>query len=131
MKMLVRSALFAGMLLSGASGLMASQTSNWFNEWYRAKYGRSSPMEKARQKTEQANTAYREEAAPSVARPADIWFESLWKTKYGRNSPIEDARFRAERENVAYREEAAPKAAPNTWFEDLWRAKYGRSSPRK
>lgn len=129
MRILVRSALFTGMLLTGASGLMASQTSNWFNEWHRSKLGRSSPIEEARQRAEQANTAYREEAAPQAT--ANTWLEDLWKTKYGRNSPIEDARLRAEQENTAYREEAAPKAPPNIWFEDLWRAKYGRSSPLK
>jgi len=132
MKTLVRNVLVIGALATSASGLMAAPASNsWFEQWYKAKYGRSSPTEDARQRAEQANTAYREETTPRTATSANTWLENFWRAKYGRSSPIEEARLRAERESTAYREEVTPKPAmpANTWRDDFWKAKYGRPFP--
>ena len=59
----------------------------WFEDRWRAKYGRNSPMEEARQRAERANTAYREEVAPNTAMPANTWLNDFWKAKYGRPFP--------------------------------------------
>jgi hypothetical protein len=97
MKTFVRSILFTGALVMGANGLMAAQgTNSWFEQWYRTKFGRNSPMEEARQKAERANTAFREETTHEVTAPANTWFEQWYKTKFGRSSPREEARQKAE-----------------------------------
>jgi len=130
MKTSIRSLLFSAVLVIGANGLMASPASNtWSGEWYRAKFGRSSPLEEARQRAEQANTAYRQETTHEAASPADSSREQFFKAKFGRYSPMEEARQRAERANTAYREEttsASPSPA-NDWLEQWHRAKFGRS----
>src|SRR5439155_10105347 len=106
MKTFVRSILFTGALVMGANGLMAAQTSNaWMDQWYRAKFGRSSPAEESRLKAEQASTAFREETRHEAAGPANAWFEQWYKAKFGRNSPAEEARQRAEKESTAFRNE--------------------------
>jgi len=72
MKMFVRSILFTSVIAMGANGLIAGSASDrWIDQWYRAKFGRSSPMEEARQKAEQKNTAFREESTPEVGQPAN------------------------------------------------------------
>lgn len=132
MTTLVRNFLVTSALALSTNGLMAAQANNsWFEQWYKAKYGRSSPTEEARQRAEQANTAYREEAGPK-ATPTNTWFEDFWRAKYGRSSPREEARLRKERANTAYREETTPKPVmpANTWRDDFWKAKYGRPYPR-
>jgi hypothetical protein len=112
----------------GASGLAAMnpQTgTGWIDQWYRAKYGRATPMEEARLRAEQATVAYRGEVA-AAAKPATN-FETLWRVKYGRSSPMEEARLRAEQGVTAYREEAVQLAPPaDIRTEEFWRAKLGR-----
>ena len=60
-------------------------------------------MEEARQKAEQANTAFHEETAPRAesriepATPINSWRVQWFKAKYGRYSPMEEARQKAER----------------------------------
>src|SRR5258708_6757782 len=118
MKTFVRSILFTGALVMGANGLVASEATNsWLEQWYRAKYGRSSPAEEARQRAEQANTAFREESARKAAPPANAWFEQWYKAKFGRNSPMEEALQKAEGANTAFREETTREvtAPANTW----------------
>src|SRR6266852_9152273 len=120
MKTFVKSILFTGVLVMGANGLMASQASNsWLDQWYRAKYGRSSPAEEARQRAEQANTAFREETAADEVRPANAWLEQWYRAKFGRSSPMEEARQKAARANTAFREETTREVAPpaNAWME--------------
>lgn len=96
MKTLVKSILLTGALVIGANGLMAAPASNgWFEQWHKAKFGRSSPIEEARLKAERDNTAYREEVTPKAA-PADSSFENRWRAKYGRSSPLERARLKTE-----------------------------------
>src|SRR5258708_39195002 len=96
MKTFVRSILCVGALALGANGLFGAQVSNsWFEQWHRAKYGRSSPAEEARQKAENANTAFREE--PTAARPRNTWVEDWYKAKDGHPPPRPDARLEAER----------------------------------
>jgi len=85
-----------------AAGL-AQPTNSWQEQWFKAKYGRYSPMEEARQKAEQANTAFHEETTPRAERrrepatPSNSWREQWFKAKYGRYSPMEEARQKAER----------------------------------
>jgi hypothetical protein len=131
MKTFVRSILFTGALAMGANGLMAAPTSNsWIDQWYRAKFGRSSPMEEARQKAARANEAFREEPTSEVAKPANTWFDQWYRAKYGRSSPQEEARQKAERANTAFREEPPAVAWPaNDWLDQWYKAKYGRNSP--
>src|SRR6266851_3373620 len=109
MKTIARTILFTGTLVIAASGLMAASPSDsWLDQWYKAKYGRSSPTEEARQRAEQANTAFREETTPRTATSANTWLENFWRAKYGRSSPTEEARLRAERGSTAYREDVTP-----------------------
>jgi hypothetical protein len=131
MKTFARSILFTSALAMGANGLMATSSSNgWIDQWYRAKFGRSSPQEEARQKAERENEAFREESTSEVAKPANTWFDQWYRAKYGRSSPQEEARQKAERANIAFREEPTPAARPaNDWLEQWYKAKYGRSSP--
>ena len=124
MKVFVKAAFLAGVLASGAIAA-APDGSAWFDEWYKAKYGRPSPREEARINAERQATAYREEPAREIA-PVN-WFEQWFKAKYGRNSPQEDARIKAEGESSAFREEPAREIAPNDSFEQRYRAKYGRA----
>jgi hypothetical protein len=119
----------SGVLLAGtlAVGLNAAPASNdWFEQWYKAKYGRPSPSEEARLKAERESAASREETR-QIAAPGPSWIESHFKAKLGRNTPAEEARLKAEREAAAFREESARETAPaKTHFEEWFRAKYGR-----
>jgi hypothetical protein len=135
MRTFVKSILFTGALVIGANALMAAQASqpsnNWLDQFYKAKLGRSSPMEEARLKSERANTAYREEFALEVAGPANPWLEQFYRAKLGRNSPMEESRLRAEGANTAFREETTRDPRPaNNWFEQWYKAKFGRSAPK-
>ena len=123
--------LAAAVTLTASPFAIAQNSSNGFDEWYRAKYGRPSPVEEARIEAEQANTAYREVASTAALSPGNGWFEGWYRAKYGRPSPIEGARLEQYQANTAYREVAPVEAAPagNTWFEGWYRAKYGRPSP--
>ena len=133
MKTFLKSILFTSALVISTNSVMAMQMSNsWYEQWHKAKYGRSSPPEEARLNAERAAMAYREETAPKAAIPRNTWFEDFHRAKYGRSSPLEEARLKAERAATAYREEAAPKAGKpaDTWLDDFWSAKYGRPAPR-
>jgi len=135
MKNSVKSVLLAGALAMGANALMAARpvpaNDQWLDQFYRAKLGRSTPATEARMKAEEANTAFREEAAAEVAGPADPWLEQFYRAKLGRNSPMEESRLRTEGTNTAFREETTPPARPaNNWFEQFHKAKLGRSVPK-
>ena len=118
------------------TGGLAQRSDSWTEQYFRAKYGRSSPMEEARQKAEKATTAWREETAATASKVAprvnNSWTEQYFRAKFGRNSPMEEARQKAEKATTAWREEATTEVAPrvnNSWTEQYFRAKYGRSSP--
>ena len=116
-------------LTIAANGLMAaSPTSGWADQWFKAKHGRSSPSEEARQKAELANTAFREETPVNTAAPAPDWTEQYFKVKYGRSSPSAETRQKAELANTAFREETTADSAPPAlnWTEQYFRAKWGR-----
>lgn len=121
-------ALFAVGALFTASGFADS----WMEHYSKAKHGRSSPKEEARQKSELANTAWREEPSAEAAKRSETLAEQVFRAKYGRSSPSEEARQKSEQANTAWREElsSAEAAAPND-TEQVFRAKYGRSSPRE
>ena len=94
MKTSVRSIMLTAALAIGSNGLMAAPASNtWFEHWYKAKYGRSSPLEEARQRAERA--ALPAQPAPKEVRPANDWFEQWYRAKYGQASPRELARQKA------------------------------------
>lgn len=116
----------AGLMFAAAA--FAQSPNTWFEQYHKAKYGRYSPMEEARQRAEQANTAFHEEATTKAA-PRTDWVEQYFRAKFGRSSPMEEARQKAEQANTAFHEEVT-KAAPRTdWAEQYFRAKFGRSSP--
>lgn len=59
MKNVVRTVLFASVVVMGANGLMAALTNNdWRDQWYRAKFGRPSPAEEARLNEERSSIAF-------------------------------------------------------------------------
>jgi len=135
MKTSIKSVLLTGAVALGANALMAAQASqpsnNWVDQLYKAKLGRSSPAEEARQKAERANTAFREEATVEAAGPANPWLEQFYQAKLGRNSPMEESRLRTEGAKTAFREETIREARPaNSWFEQWYKAKFGRSGPK-
>lgn len=125
MKSLVRSILITSTLLVGTNGLMAQSGPTFFDQWYKAKYGRNSPAEEARLKAEQASSAYREEKAS--ARPArpKSYMDQFFKAKLGVYTPAEEARLRAERESSAYRAEPQPQVAPESYIDQWLRVKQG------
>jgi hypothetical protein len=126
MKAFVRGFVLTGTLVIAANGLIASQVSNdRYEQWYKAKYGRNSPQEEARQNAER-KTTFREEAVREIG-PANDWLDQLRKAKLGRSSVAEEARQRAEQPIPT--ETAGKGVRPaNTWLEDLRKAKLGRSS---
>ena len=90
MKTSVRSIMLTAALAIGANGLMAAASNTWFEQLYKAKYGRSSPLEEARQKAERA--VLPAQPAPKAMPPANDWFEQRYHAKYGQASPRELAR---------------------------------------
>ena len=116
--------LLASALAVGVNAAPASK--DWFEQWYKAKYGRPSPSEEARLKADRESAAFREETR-HVATPRSNWIEDHFKAKLGQNTPAEEARIKAERESSAFREEPARETAPaKTQSEEWFRAKYGR-----
>lgn len=126
-------------LLAGAG--LAQPSNPWFEQWFKAKYGRYSPMEEARQRTERANVALRAETAPQAASRTEAtpltnsWREQWFKAKFGRYSPMEEARQRVEQANAAFRGDITPIARAesttpvNSSREQWFKAKFGRYSP--
>jgi len=129
MKPFVRSTLLTGILMMVASSSMVAQTSNgWFEQWYRAKYGRPSPTEQARLNThQQVNAGSPVATPPSVAVSANGGFEQWYRAKYGRPSPTEEARLVAQQVNPASPEATPPTVASSAdrGFEQRYQAKYG------
>jgi hypothetical protein len=109
-----------------AAATPAQSSNAWMEQWNKAKTGRYSPMEEARQRAARADATNREEVAPKAVTPANTWFEDRWKAKNGRNSPAVEVSQRTEPSEPVVTKAATPA---NTWLEDRWRAKYGRSSP--
>ncbi len=132
MKSFVRIILCGGALAIGTSGLLSAQGNNgWFEQWHKAKFGRVTPLEEARQTAELANVAFREVGAGEAEPPARSWFDEWYRAKFGRSSPAEGARRKAELANTAFREEVVRELAPPTahWFDQWYRAKFGRPWP--
>jgi hypothetical protein len=125
----MRITLAALALAIGANTLTAAPASTgWADQWFRAKFGHSSPQEAARQKAELENTAFREEATTEAAQSPLTWTEQYFRAKFGRSSPVEDALRKAELENTAFREETTAGATPSSrnWTEQYFKAKWGR-----
>lgn len=126
----VRCVMCAVVLALGASCLAAEQKSSAAaDQLFKAKLGRSSPAEEARNKAEAESTAFREELSAEAA--TRNWKEQYFKAKFGRN-PAQEARQKAEQANTAYREEPTSEAAPaaTNWRDEFFKAKYGRPSPK-
>lgn len=83
-----------------ATSEAAPHTSNWFEQWYRAKHGRNSPAEEARLNAERTNTAYREDtsstARTTAAPKTNEWFREFSKAKYGRELTAQPTASQAE-----------------------------------
>ncbi len=61
---------------------------SWYEQWYKAKFGRSSPAEEARQKDEKESTAFREEKQlERKPTPRNEWLDQWYRAKYGRPAP--------------------------------------------
>ena len=132
---------FVGAIFAAAG--LAQPNSAWREQWFKAKYGRYTPMEEARQNAERVNAAFRAETTPQTAprvetaTQANSWREQWFKTKFGRYTPMEEARQRAEQASAAFRAETTPRAAPrtqtvtpsNSWREQWFKTKFGRYSP--
>ena len=125
MKSVLKGLLLGGALFLGTGGLFGMGSN--FDDWYKAKLGRVSPMEEARVKAEAANTAFRAEPGPAPIPHASM--EPYWQAKFGRSTPMEEARIKAERANTAFREEAGPRPTgidESTRRNEYWKAKLGR-----
>lgn len=72
MRTYVITILLAVVVVIGANSVMAG---SWLDQWYRAKYVRSSPMEEARRRAEQSNTPFRKELTSEAAPPANAKIE--------------------------------------------------------
>ena len=131
---------FAGLMIAAAGFAQSSNT--WLEQWHKAKFGRYSAAEEARQKSMQSVTAYREEAATrpnqqsAQASEGISWREQWFKAKFGRYTAAEEARQKGEQVETAYREEPRTEAAPaggtyrtNEHLEQWYKAKFGRNSP--
>ena len=132
---------FAGIMLAAAS--FAQTANSWQEQWHKAKFGRYSAAEEARQKSLQSDTAYREEATATKppkqnahASEGISWREQWFNTKFGRYTAAEEARQRGEQVETAYREEARTQVRPapsayrtNEHLEQWYKAKFGRNSP--
>jgi hypothetical protein len=129
----VSSILFAVALAIGTSGSLSAQQRNDRDEqWFRAKFGRSSPAEEARKKADRSNTAFREDTDAGAVSKADDRTEQYFQSKLGRSSPAEEARKEAERSHTAYREDKAAEAAPAAVdrTDQYMKAKLGRGVAR-
>jgi len=129
MKTFFKRILVAAGLTLGANALLAASTGNdWAEQYFKAKVGRNTPAEEARQRDAQSNVAFREEAL-FVATPN--WIEQHFKAKMGRYTHGEEARLRELEANTAFREEAPDGFVAPTWAEQLFKAKLGRDVPGK
>jgi hypothetical protein len=116
---------FAAVLLAGVA--LAEPSTTWSEQWFKAKFGQSSPAEQARLKAEMQNTAYREETSADNATAPSSWADQWFRAKYGRYSPAEEARRNAEAANTAYRDNERSTAPDrNVWTREFIKAKFGR-----
>ena len=114
-------AFFAGVVL-------ARPDNTWSEQWFKAKFGHSSPTEQARITAEAENSAYRAAPAEQAAPAVTPWAEAWHQAKYGRFSPAEQNRRSAESANTAYRQDptAVSDDDRTDWTRDFVKAKYGR-----
>jgi hypothetical protein len=109
MKPFVKNILITGILAIVGSTSIVAQTSNgWFEQWYRAKYGRPSPTEQARLTAGRTATGTMQ---ATVAVSTNGRFEQWYRAKYGRPSPTEEARIEALQVNMTIPEATAPAIA--------------------
>jgi len=125
---LKRMIIAAGWTLGANALLAASLANDWTEQYFKAKTGRYTPAEEARQRDARANVAFREDAL-SVAAPS--WFEQYYKAKVGRFTQAEEARLEQLKANSAYREEPPVGFIAPTWAEQLFKTKLGRAMPGK
>ena len=127
MKTFAQRLLAITVALAGTGVLTASASVN--DQWYRAKFGRSTPAEEARIQQEKDSTAYRVEPAGPMAAEPERWSENHFRQKYGRSTPLNEARLQEEQANSAFR--AAPAGTPERdEMAERYRMKYGRALAR-
>ena len=95
MKVFVKCVLATGVLALGATSLAAADNDS-FEQRYKAKYGRSSPSEEARQRAEEGSSASRQEASTAPNASQNTWVNDHHRGKYGRSTAYEE-RERGER----------------------------------
>ena len=110
-------------LLLSTFGLAVASANPASELWFRAKFGRSSPAEEARQRTEMASTAFRT-APRSVTAP---WTDEWFRAKHGRPSPSEQARLDAEQASSAFRQGDSTLQPNRNWFGEWHKARFGRN----
>ena len=127
MRVLIAGVL-AGAMLMGATGLKAEtpvSTNSGYEQWFRAKMGRTSPSEEARLQAQ----AVAEQTSTQNAVTLSA-YEQWFRAKFGRTSPSEEARLRA---NPAFNEEVSSRivgAPVNNVYEQWYQAKFGRIPPK-
>lgn len=130
MKSSIKAIVFAVLVTIGANGLLAAQTSStWAEQFYRAKHGRPSPTEEARNATTAPSTTLT--ASATVYRPLaneNAWLEQWFLDKYGRHTPKVEARLREVALANRATELGEASAPVDTRFDNWYRAKYGRTS---
>jgi hypothetical protein len=90
MKTFVKCVVAAVVLTLGATGLIAADNT-YQEDWYKAKHGRISPSEEARQRAEANRSASRQETTKPDSGPApNDWINDHYRAKYGRSAPYEE-----------------------------------------
>jgi hypothetical protein len=120
---------FAGLMFIGTG--RAAQNDAGAEQRFRAKFGRSTPMEETRQRASMAQAVTSPVSSARVALHDDGGAEQRFRAKYGRNTPAEEARQRASKATLQANTSnaAAPLATSDAGFEVRFREKFGGSSP--
>ena len=64
-----------------------SPANTWFEQFYKTKFGRFSPIEEARQRKAEENVAFREEPVSKAGSQTAEWFDGWYRLKFGRTPP--------------------------------------------
>ena len=120
---------FAGLMFIGTG--RAAQDDAGAEQRFRAKLGRNTPMEEARQKALKVQAATSPVSAAQGATHDDGGAEQRFRAKHGRNTPAEEARQRAAKGALQANTSnaASPLATSDAGFEMRFREKFGRNSP--
>lgn len=96
MKVFMKSVFAMGVVAFGVTTLAAADNDS-FEQRYKAKYGRPSPSEEARQRAEEGSSASRQETSATTSTAShNTWINDHHRGKYGRSTAYEE-RERGER----------------------------------